>query len=97
MVKPQVIKVALTIATLLLLPTPSIAEDTALRYTSDPTFSALSRKGTPKDITRGGGKRGCLDLARVSGEVLTAVIPQDGGGGLSATATPTFWVYLPQF
>jgi Domain of Unknown Function (DUF928) len=94
MVKPQAIKVALTIATILLLATTSIAKNIPYRYTSDPTFSALSRKGTPKDIMRGGGKRGCLDLARVSGEGLTAVIPQDGGG-LSATPNPTFWVYVP--
>ncbi len=95
MPKLQVIKLALAIATLLLLPTPSIAENTAISYTSDPTFSALSRKGTPKDIMRGGGKRGCLDLVRASSEGLTAVIPQDGGGGLSATPNPIFWVYVP--
>jgi Domain of Unknown Function (DUF928) len=95
MQKPQAIKAVLTIATILLLATTSIAENIAYRYTSDPTFSALSRKGTPKDIMRGGGKRGCLDLARVSGEGLTAVIPQDDGGGLSATPNPTFWVYVP--
>jgi hypothetical protein len=95
MPRPQAIKLALTIGTLLLLTSTSIAENSAIRYTSDPTFSALSRKGTPKDITRGGGKRGCLDLARVSGESLTAVVPQDGAGGLSATPNPTFWVYVP--
>jgi Domain of Unknown Function (DUF928) len=95
MPKMQAIKLALTIAILLLLTSISIAENSAIRYTSDPTFSALSRKGTPKDIVRGGGKRGCLDLARASGESLTAVIPQDGGGGLSATPNPTFWVYVP--
>jgi hypothetical protein len=94
MPRTQAIKLALTIATLLLLTSTSIAENTAIHYTPDPTFSALSRKGTPKDITRGGGKRGCLDLARVSGESLTAVVPQDGGG-LSATPNPTFWVYVP--
>jgi hypothetical protein len=60
MPKSQLMKVSLTIATLLLLTSTSIAENTAIRYTSDPTFSALSRKGTPKDITRGGGKRGGL-------------------------------------
>jgi hypothetical protein len=95
MVKPQLIKAVLTIATLFLLPTYSIAKSIAIHYTDDPTFSALSRKGTPKDIMRGGGKRGCLDLARASGESLTAVIPPDGGGGLSATPNPTFWVYVP--
>jgi hypothetical protein len=95
MLKPQAIKATLTIATLLLLASTSIAENNAIRYTADPTFSALSRKGTPKDIMRGGGKRGCLDLARASGEGLTAIIPQDGSGGLSATPTPTFWVYVP--
>jgi hypothetical protein len=95
MPKQQAIKAALTIATLLFLASTSIAENNAIRYTSDPTFSALSRKGTPKDIMRGGGKRGCLDLTRASGEGLTAVVPQDGGGGLSATPNPTFWVYVP--
>lgn len=95
MVKLQVIKSALTIATLLLLPTASIADNTAIHYTADPIFSALSRKGTPKDIMRGGGKRGCLNLPTANGESLTAVIPQDGGGGLSATPNPTFWVYVP--
>ncbi|WP_373544422.1 DUF928 domain-containing protein [Chamaesiphon sp.] len=85
-----------TLAAILLLWAPQLsAQTTPLKYVPDPTFSVLSRKGTPKDITYGGGKRSvCLTRANpVRG--LTAILPPADFGGLSATANPTFWVYLP--
>jgi Domain of Unknown Function (DUF928) len=75
---------------------PGIAQDYELFYEPDPTFSALSKKGTPKDIMRGGGKRGCLNLATANPEKrLQAIVPQEGGGGLSADSRPTFWIQTP--
>jgi hypothetical protein len=75
---------------------PVIAQDTALHYTPDPTFAALSKKGTPKDILRGGGKRGCLNLKMAdTSPGLKAIVPSPEGGGLSASASPTFWVQNP--
>jgi hypothetical protein len=72
-----------------------LAQTASLKYVPDPIFSTLSRKGTPKDITHGGGKRGvCLTRANPD-RGLTAIIPPDEYGGLSATPNPTFWVYLP--
>jgi Domain of Unknown Function (DUF928) len=72
-----------------------LAQTTSLKYVPDPTFSALSRKGTPKDIIHGGGKRGaCLTRADPA-RGLTAILPANEYGGLSATTSPTFWVYLP--
>ena len=72
-----------------------LAQTTQLKYVTDPTFSALSRKGTPKDIIHGGGKRGaCLTRSNLD-RGLTAILPPNEYGGLSATTTPTFWVYLP--
>jgi hypothetical protein len=76
--------------------TPQLSAQTApLKYVPDPTFSALSRKGTPKDITAGGGKRSvCLTRANPE-RGLSAIVPPDDVGGLSATANPSFWVYVP--
>lgn len=67
------------------------------RYVTNPTFSALSRKGRPKNIAWGGGKRsGCSKLSKVNPEAtLMAIVPQDDRGGMSISATPTFWVYVP--
>ncbi len=85
-----------TLAATLILFAPQLAAQTIpLKYVPDPTFSALSRKGTPKDITAGGGKRSiCLTRANPA-RGLTAIVPPGDFGGLSATANPTFWVYLP--
>ncbi len=75
---------------------PVLAQSTALQYLPDSTFSALSRKGTPRDIIRGGGKRGCLNLATANTEKrLQAIVPQAGGGGLSVASRPTFWIQTP--
>lgn len=83
------------LTTLLLLTTPQIALAAPLKYVPDPTFSVLSRKGTPKDITYGGGKRSnCLTRANPA-RGLSAIVPTEDVGGLSATANPTFWVYQP--
>lgn len=86
------------LAVLLLLTGRSLAVQAAplkYQYLPDPTFSALSRKGRPKNIAQGGGKRGvCLTRAN-SGRGLTAIVPPEEVGGLSATANPTFWVYMP--
>ncbi len=72
-----------------------LAQTAPLKYIPDPLFSTLSRKGTPKDIKHGGGKRGvCLTRANPE-RGLTAIIPPNEYGGLSATTSPTFWVYLP--
>ena len=92
-----------TLAALLLLWAPQAAQTAPLKYVPDPTFSVLSRKGTPKDISHGGGKRSvCLTRAnpvgvasRYENRGLTAILPPADFGGLSATANPTFWVYLP--
>jgi Domain of Unknown Function (DUF928) len=66
-----------------------------LKYLPDPIFSALSRKGTPKDISQGGGKRTvCLTRANPD-RGLAAIVPPAGYGGLSTSANPAFWVYLP--
>jgi Domain of Unknown Function (DUF928) len=73
----------------------SLAQTAPLKYVPDPTFSALSRKGTPKDIAHGGGKRSvCLTRANPD-RGLTAVLPPNEYGGLSATSSPAFWVYMP--
>jgi Domain of Unknown Function (DUF928) len=75
---------------------PLMAQDSSLYYVPDPTFSALSKKGTPKDIMRGGGKRGCLNLAMTDvTRGLKAIVPPDENGGLSAASRPTFWIYTP--
>jgi hypothetical protein len=65
-----------------------------LKYLPDPTFSVLSRRGTPKDISQGGGKRGVC-MTNSNTRSLSAIVPPAEFGGLSATANPTFWVYLP--
>jgi hypothetical protein len=65
-----------------------------LKYLPDPTFSVLSRKGTPKDISQGGGKRGVC-LTSSAARSLSAIVPPTDFGGLSTTVDPTFWVYLP--
>lgn len=85
-----------TLATTLLLSGQQVSAQTAsLKYVPDPTFSALSRRGTPKDITYGGGKRSvCLTRANPE-RGLSAIVPPEDVGGLSATANPTFWVYQP--
>ncbi len=74
---------------------PGLAQNAERPYLSDPTFSALSKKGAPKDITRGGGKRGCLHLATANAEVLRSIVPPADGGGLSASIRPTFWIQTP--
>jgi Domain of Unknown Function (DUF928) len=67
-----------------------------LHYVPNAEFSAMSRRGNPKDINRGGGKRGCLSLIKVRDEDhLRAVVPVADGGGLSGVDRPTFWVYSP--
>lgn len=72
---------------------PVLASSTV--YTGDAKFLELSRKGRPKDVNRGGGKRtGCAQLMQGE-QILTALVPTEGAGGLSATSTPTFWVYVP--
>jgi Domain of Unknown Function (DUF928) len=82
-------------ATLLLTASQLSAQTTSLKYVPDPTFSVLSRRGTPKDITYGGGKRSvCLTRANPD-RGLTAIVPPGDFGGLSTSANPTFWVYLP--
>ena len=82
-------------ATLLLSGQQLSAQTAPLKYVPDPTFSVLSRRGTPKDITYGGGKRSvCLNRANPD-RGLTAILPPADFGGLSATTNPTFWVYLP--
>ena len=75
--------------------TQLLAPTTPLKYVADPTFSALSRKGTPKDIIHGGGKRGACLTRSNPDRGLTALLPANEYGGLSATTSPTFWVYLP--
>jgi hypothetical protein len=70
------------------------AQAAPLKYLADPTFSALSRKGTPKDISQGGGKRG-ICMTNANSRPLSAIVPPADFGGLSATVSPTFWVYLP--
>jgi hypothetical protein len=85
----------LTLTALLSIATQLSALAAPLKYVPDPTFSTLSRKGTPKDITYGGGKRSiCLTRANPE-KGLTAIVPPEDVGGLSATANPTFWVYQP--
>jgi Domain of Unknown Function (DUF928) len=71
------------------------SEDTALRYVPDQEFSAMSRRGNPKDINRGGGKRGCFGLRKArEDDRLQALVPVDGGG-VSGVSRPKFWVYSP--
>jgi Domain of Unknown Function (DUF928) len=71
-------------------------EDMALHYAPNEEFSAMSRRGNPKDINRGGGKRGCLSLVKARDEeYLQAVVPVADGGGVSGATQPTFWVYSP--
>jgi hypothetical protein len=83
------------IAILLLAGRSSLAQTAPLKYVPDPTFSALSRKGTPKDIGQGGGKRSvCLTRANPE-RGLATIVPPTADGGLSATTSPAFWVYLP--
>jgi Domain of Unknown Function (DUF928) len=85
-----------TIISLLFGSQPVMAQETALHYIPDPTFAALSKKGTPKDIMRGGGKRGCLNLKMAdTTQGLKAIVPPQEGGGLSISASPTFWVQNP--
>jgi Domain of Unknown Function (DUF928) len=75
---------------------PVTAQESTLYYVPDPTFSALSKKGTPKDIMRGGGKRGCLNLVMTDvTKGLKAIVPPDENGGLSAASRPAFWIYTP--
>jgi Domain of Unknown Function (DUF928) len=82
-------------ATILLCGQPLSAQTTLLKYVPDPTFSALSRRGTPKDITYGGGKRSvCLTRANPD-RGLTAIVPPEEAGGLTSSNNPTFWVYIP--
>jgi Domain of Unknown Function (DUF928) len=91
---PKILGLAVTI----LLTGQQLAVQAApLVYLPDSTFSVLSRKGTPKDITNGGGKRSiCPNLTKLDRDlVLTPIVPRDTFGGLSATANPTFWVYYP--
>jgi Domain of Unknown Function (DUF928) len=91
------------VATLLLCGQQLAAQTPPLKYVPDSTFSVLSRRGTPKDITYGGGKRSvCLTRAnpvgvasRYENRGLSAIVPPEDVGGLSATANPTFWVYQP--
>ena len=85
----------LSLTAWLLLIAPPLAAQTLLQYIPDPTFSALSRKGAPKDIIYGGGKRSiCLTRANPA-RGLTAIVPPGDFGGLSATTNPKFWVYMP--
>ena len=85
----------LSLTAWLLIAPPLAAQTAPLQYIPDPTFSVLSRKGTPKDITYGGGKRSiCLTRANPA-RGLTAIVPPGDFGGLSATINPKFWVYLP--
>jgi Domain of Unknown Function (DUF928) len=91
---PKILGLAVTI----LLTEQQLAVQAApLVYLPDSNFSVLSRKGTPKDITDGGGKRSiCPNLTKLDRDrVLTPIVPSDTFGGLSATANPTFWVYYP--
>ncbi|WP_310418440.1 DUF928 domain-containing protein [Chamaesiphon sp. OTE_8_metabat_110] len=82
-------------AWLLLIAPPLTAQTAPLQYSPDPTFSVLSRKGAPKDIIYGGGKRSiCLTRADPA-RGLTAIVPPGDFGGLSATTNPKFWVYMP--
>jgi Domain of Unknown Function (DUF928) len=82
-------------ATLLLTASQLSAQIAPLKYVPDPTFSALSRRGAPKDVTYGGGKRSvCLTRANPD-RGLTAIVPPGDFGGLSTSPNPTFWVYLP--
>ncbi len=51
-------------AVVFLITPPLLAQATPLPSVADATFSTLSRRGTPKDILRGGGKRhACLTKA----------------------------------
>jgi Domain of Unknown Function (DUF928) len=86
---------SLSLTALLLLSEPQVGFAAPLKYLPDPTFATLSRKGTPKDISQGGGKRSsCLTRANPE-RGLMAIVPPVGAGGLSTTANPAFWVYLP--
>jgi Domain of Unknown Function (DUF928) len=72
-----------------------LAADGAWRYVPDVEFEALSRRGNPKDINRGGGKRGCMKLAKVrQDDYLRSLVPVSGGG-VSGVTRPIFWVYSP--
>jgi Domain of Unknown Function (DUF928) len=72
-----------------------LAQTTAIKYIPDPLFSTLSRKGTPKDLTRGGGKRSiCLTRANPD-RGLSAIVPSADAGGLSTSPNPVFWIYQP--
>ena len=86
----------LALASTLILWAPQLTAQTApLKYVPDETFSVLSRRGTPKDISGGGGKRSvCLTRANPN-RGLTAIVPPGDFGGLSTSTNPTFWVYLP--
>lgn len=92
----QAIPTIFNLATVILLSGQQLSAQTVpLKYVPDPTFSVLSRKGTPKDITQGGGKRSvCLTRANPD-RGLTAIVPPEEVGGLSSTANPAFWVYMP--
>jgi hypothetical protein len=58
-------KSILSLATVIFLSAPPLlAQTTPLPSVPDATFSTLSRRGTPKDILHGGGKRhACLTKA----------------------------------
>ncbi len=93
-VKRELAFLGLTAIFLLLTGYSRSVQAAPLKYLPDPTFSVLSRRGTPKDISQGGGKRGvCMTTANTRS--LSAIVPPTEFGGLSATADPTFWVYLP--
>jgi Domain of Unknown Function (DUF928) len=85
----------LTPLALLLSECQLLAQTTAIKFIPDPLFSTLSRKGTPKDITRGGGKRSiCLTRSNPD-RGLSAIVPSADVGGLSSTPNPALWIYQP--
>jgi hypothetical protein len=72
-----------------------LAQITQIKYVPELEFSTLSRRGTPKDITYGGGKRSvCLRRADPD-RSLSAIVPTADVGGLSSSSKPAFWVYQP--
>jgi hypothetical protein len=74
---------------------PLHAQTTQIKYIPESVFSTLSRKGTPKDITHGGGKRSiCLHRADPD-RGLMAIVPTADVGGLSSSDKPALWVYQP--
>ncbi len=88
-------RILLTLLTLSLSTQQLLAQTTAIKYIPDPLFSTLSRKGTPKDMTRGGGKRSiCLPRANPD-RGLSEIVPSADIGGLSSSPNPALWVYQP--